>query len=375
MYPLNITEFVKSSPPQKLGAFTSFINNPIRYKKSTELFSKLASEFLSIKFPDTLTQREKLFWIKNDIFVSPRCVCVKGDLKWREILSEYIKFCSASCAATHSNENLRIEVNIDEIKRMYEVEQRSIVEISEIIGNISNVALKNKMVDAGIKIRSHSENQKIHHHTGSYVKAGNTSLTEGYLTEQKLEKVLEFVFPGVEIIRQFKVFVSNRNLRVDYKLNISGHPVFVEFDGAAHYMAAERVHRDMMLVEYCKTNNIELVRIPYFIQISNKNFNFMFSDFVSNRYENWKGLESNYPNGFIDKKATLPVDFNKYGYSLFLKQVDGAGTVTAHEIWDSLFITSIVDGDIKKEIYQWRVSDELPPSTTFASWMQKLHDL
>lgn len=54
-----------------------------------------------------------------------------------------------------------IEVDLELVKKLYFEESKSLLEISKILGNVSNVTLNKKFIEAGIELRSHSDNQKI----------------------------------------------------------------------------------------------------------------------------------------------------------------------------------------------------------------------
>ena len=58
------------------------------------------------------------------------------------------------------------QIDISLVRHLYLEQQMSIVEISKHLGNISNVSLKNKMIEAGIAFRTHSDNQKLHSKPG-----------------------------------------------------------------------------------------------------------------------------------------------------------------------------------------------------------------
>lgn len=72
-------------------------------------------------------------------------------------------YCKAH--ATESNKGKvahnRKDVDIELIKKLYIEENKSIIEISKILGDVSNITIKKKMIEAGIEIRTHSDNQKI----------------------------------------------------------------------------------------------------------------------------------------------------------------------------------------------------------------------
>ena len=53
------------------------------------------------------------------------------------------------------------EVDIERAISLYINDKKSILTISKILGGVSNVTLKKKLIEAGVELRTHSENQKI----------------------------------------------------------------------------------------------------------------------------------------------------------------------------------------------------------------------
>lgn len=71
------------------------------------------------------------------------------------------------------------------------------------------------------------------------------------------------------------------------KIELNGKIIFIEYDGIQHTKFIRYFHknyqgfvnqriRDLMLDEYCRTNNITLLRIPY---VDRKKFNQIFENF------------------------------------------------------------------------------------------------
>lgn len=54
------------------------------------------------------------------------------------------------------------QIDVDKVIDLYVNQHKSIVEIAKIIGNVSNVTLKKALSAADVKLRPHSENQKLH---------------------------------------------------------------------------------------------------------------------------------------------------------------------------------------------------------------------
>jgi hypothetical protein len=83
-------------------------------------------------------------------------------------------------------------------------------------------------------------------------------------------------------------------LRFDFRLETTGEPIFIEFDGAFHYhpirksseMTPEEAEiklaqiklRDTIKNEYCNDNGFLLLRIPYW---EKNNINQIVSDFIA----------------------------------------------------------------------------------------------
>lgn len=58
------------------------------------------------------------------------------------------------------------EVDMELAYKLYVEDHKSIIQISKQLGNVSNVTLKKKMVEAGIVLRSHAANQKLYSKCG-----------------------------------------------------------------------------------------------------------------------------------------------------------------------------------------------------------------
>lgn len=93
------------------------------------------------------------------------------------------------------------------------------------------------------------------------------SYIDNYLTKEKIEHQNEFT-----------VYISNRKYRFDFYL--PNYNLFIEYDGQQHFMPAryygnnleknielfqQTQMSDKIKNQYCKENNINLLRIPYFM--------------------------------------------------------------------------------------------------------------
>ena len=119
---------------------------------------------------------------------------------------------------------------------------------------------------------------------------GATSVTEiicyntllNYIDRDNIESHYE-----INIKKESSIFRIERSIYVDMKIELNGKIIFIEYDGIQHTKFIRYFHknyqgfvnqriRDLMLDEYCRTNNITLLRIPY---VDRKKFNQIFENF------------------------------------------------------------------------------------------------
>lgn len=145
---------------------------------------------------------------------------------------------------------------------------------------------------------------------------------EGYLTEQKLVESLKNA--GFDVKIQYKL--PGHRYRYDAYFEHDGKKYFVEFHGHDHYMKADVQERDMYKSILAEENGGIYVEIPYFIQLTNTTWQYFFGFDIE--------VVSDYPHGFIDKKATLPGSFNVMGFLKFLKFFDDFASHEDKEYFD-----------------------------------------
>lgn len=131
---------------------------------------------------------------------------------------------------------------------------------------------------------------------------------EKYLTEQSLGDFLNEKIPGNWIhdkpfLGRFKPDYRNENRKL-----------IVEFDGYAHYTQAYKILSDMAKDELYINSGYAVVRIPYFIQLSDSVCLTLFNRNITTNQV--------YPHGFIDKKCILPADFCEAGIKKFKQDLD-----------------------------------------------------
>jgi len=132
-----------------------------------------------------------------------------------------------------------------------------------------------------------------------------------YLKEDILGLYLKEIYPFCDFENNRAVPNSEIKLRPDFrcdKLNL-----IVEFDGYNHYSASKVILSDQKKEFVYGRMGYKVIRIPYFVQISEEVINRLFNIKMV-----WK---QEYPHGFIDKRALLPADYSELGIDRFIKDL------------------------------------------------------
>jgi len=131
-----------------------------------------------------------------------------------------------------------------------------------------------------------------------------------YLTEQRLGDALKNIFPNHIFI--YNKSVPNSGLkhhRPDYRCEEL--QLIVEFDGSEHYTNTQTIKNDQNKDLHYTQCGYKIVRIPYFIQLSEDVIKHLFG--VSMKWE------QKFPHGFIvDKGEVLPCDMCSLGIIRFI---------------------------------------------------------
>lgn len=131
-------------------------------------------------------------------------------------------------------------------------------------------------------------------------------LTKNYLTEDRLYEALKIIFK-IDFIRDRQVPDSGINKRPDFRNDEL--KLIVEFDGERHYTNNKIQKSDMLKAKRYSDMGYKVIRLPYFVQLSSSIIKLLFDIDID-----W---EQQYPHGFIDEKAMLPVDYNYFGIYRF----------------------------------------------------------
>lgn len=136
---------------------------------------------------------------------------------------------------------------------------------------------------------------------------------EGYLDETKLGQCLAEIFPDYEFVHDKAVPNANISNRPDYRCDEL--KLIVEFDGYQHYCQIDTIFKDKLKDSVYTNLGYRIVRIPYFVQLTNEVVNYYFG--VSD-----VDMQITFPHGFIaEKSAKLPAEYCSLGIVRFMKEL------------------------------------------------------
>lgn len=158
----------------------------------------------------------------------------------------------------------------------------------------------------------------------------NTTVVEGYLTQNKLENILKN--ETSLIFEQSEFPVPDSKMRFDFLLTDfdTNKKIAVEFNGYQHYTKSSVIQNDCRKKSIAKEHKIQLIEIPYFVQLTNNTFEYYFGRVPQTT------IIQDYPHGFIDKKAVLPADFCSLGIERFIKEISNLPEPISEDIQNSL---------------------------------------
>jgi hypothetical protein len=156
--------------------------------------------------------------------------------------------------------------------------------------------------------------------SNDYYSGTNEMQVSPYLSEKNLKAVLEYLFK-VPIYSQKRINVYSGVFVVDYELLLphNNQRMIVEFNGPTHYTNTATIVRDYKLRQHCKDNNIRLVEIPYFVQLTTRTVLQYFGLDIQEYIKKYQlKIDTDQPSGFLSKKIVMPYDFNCFGVERFL---------------------------------------------------------
>lgn len=199
-----------------------------------------------------------------------------------------------------------------------------------------------------------------------------------FLSEGRLLKFLQEIFPDSEILEQQNVSLFGENLRVDCVINLSQNDslsmqsvvsnvpttLYIEFDGYHHYTNNLQASKDNRLgLGFSKwkevSDGIFGIRIPYFVQFDDRVSRHIFSKSMD--------LSNGFPHGFVYKNCVTLNQYSTFGIGRFAQDLQGLPLDVAREVLISFLIKfenkclfDIIDAQHFKnliEICQFRLSD------------------
>lgn len=135
---------------------------------------------------------------------------------------------------------------------------------------------------------------------------------DGYLVQGKLEKALRRIVGNAAWQgRELPVIAGGRQRWDMIYVGVRGK-VAVEFDGPTHYQDTLTIKDDRYKDELAKQGGYQVVRVPYWIQLTNETLGHYF------------GLEADvvqdFPHGFITTKV-FPASFCEFGIARFEREL------------------------------------------------------
>ena len=140
---------------------------------------------------------------------------------------------------------------------------------------------------------------------------------EGYLTQQKLASLLKEALKDkyTSFIEEQKVAGKPRCRWDIYMTFPDGREIAVEFDGDQHYRDTLVMKLDLEKEDLADEAGIEVVRIPYWVQLTDDTAKHYFDDLFDGIH-----IEQDYPHGFIKSKI-FPASYCALGVERFMAEL------------------------------------------------------
>jgi hypothetical protein len=140
---------------------------------------------------------------------------------------------------------------------------------------------------------------------------------EGYLTQQKLSALLrEALKDKYDLFMEERKVAGKPRCRWDMYMTFSnGREIAVEFDGDQHYRDTLVMKLDLEKDDLADEAGIEVVRIPYWVQLTDDTAKHYFDDLFDGIH-----IEQDYPHGFIKSKI-FPASYCALGVERFMAEL------------------------------------------------------
>jgi len=133
-----------------------------------------------------------------------------------------------------------------------------------------------------------------------------------HLTEESLGTFLPAIFPGAVFVHNRVVPETGSRIRPAYRC--VEMKLVVEFDGPAHYTKPSVILKDDEYRRIFVEAGYEVVRIPYFIQLS--------TEVLVRLFGTSRQFKQRYPHGFVEENAVLPAEFCCLGVERFIADIE-----------------------------------------------------
>ena len=156
---------------------------------------------------------------------------------------------------------------------------------------------------------------------------------EGYLTQQKLSALLREALKDkyAAFMEEQKVAGKPRCRWDIYMTFPDGREIAVEFDGDQHYRDTLVMKLDLEKEDLADEAGIEVVRIPYWVQLTDDTAKHYFGDIFNGIH-----IEQDYPHGFIKSKV-FPASYCALGVERFMAELHDLPEKEFVEVVTNLF--------------------------------------
>jgi len=150
-------------------------------------------------------------------------------------------------------------------------------------------------------------------------------IIESYLTEAKLAAALKQLVGTAWVGGQATLPGSRR--RFDMAIKDNGETVLVEYDGDEHYRDSLKIKADAHKDALAITHGMRLVRVPYWVQLTNQTARHYFGLEAE--------IEQSFPHGFITTKL-FPASFCEMGVERFRRELEALPAIIREAVITSL---------------------------------------
>ena len=148
----------------------------------------------------------------------------------------------------------------------------------------------------------------------------------GHLLQSKLEAALRQMV-GDDCWKGRELRVPDSRRRWDMAYAMGNQITVVEFDGGQHYWDSLKIKVDSEKDAVANSLNYRVVRIPYWVQLTNETARHYFGINTE--------ISQDFPHGFITTKV-FPASFSELGISRFTRELNALPDRTAASIIQSL---------------------------------------